>query len=65
MEETCLTRGPGSQLNLIHSEGFILLIETQCAHSSVTGLLAVRGPPMGDNNILRSRLLSEKTAVET
>jgi hypothetical protein len=49
--------------------GLILLIEPRCAHaqgsSSAASPLAIYGRPMGDYNILRGPLLSEKTAVET
>jgi hypothetical protein len=69
--QNVLTRCPGPWLNLIPGAGliFIFLIETRCAHarvlSSAAGPLPICGQPIRDYIILRSRLLSEKTAVDT
>jgi hypothetical protein len=67
--KNALTRCPGPRLNLIPGVRLIFLIEMQCAHarvsSSAAGPLAICGRPIGDYSILRGRLLSEKTGVDT
>jgi hypothetical protein len=67
--KNAFTSDPGPRLNLIPGVGLILLKEMWCAHTrgllSAAGPLAACGWPMGDYNILRGGLLSEKTAVET